>query len=90
MFLILGDSNLHLQIVMKEYRNELKDHVEPYIFKRTAELKGSISAEHGMGFMKGKYLHLAKPPGTVALMRELKKLLDPNGILNPYKIFPSH
>ncbi|XP_023310421.1 D-2-hydroxyglutarate dehydrogenase, mitochondrial-like [Anoplophora glabripennis] len=86
----LGDSNLHLQIEMKEYRKELKDYVEPYIFKRTAELKGSISAEHGMGFIKGKYLNLAKPASSIALMRELKKILDPNGILNPYKIFPSH
>ncbi|KAJ8918437.1 hypothetical protein NQ315_008134 [Exocentrus adspersus] len=81
----LGDSNLHLQIEMNEYRPDLKDFIEPYIFKRVSEFNGSISAEHGLGFIKGKYLNLAKPAGCVALMRSLKKLLDPNGILNPYK-----
>ncbi|KAJ8954511.1 hypothetical protein NQ318_000742 [Aromia moschata] len=84
----LGDGNLHLQIQMKEYSKELKELAEPYIYKRTAELKGSISAEHGMGFMKRRYLDLAKPPSSVSLMRDLKKLFDPNGILNPYKVFP--
>ncbi|KAJ8929677.1 hypothetical protein NQ314_017604 [Rhamnusium bicolor] len=73
---------------MAEFSKELKAHVEPYIYKRTAELNGSISAEHGMGFMKANHLDLAKSPSSVNLMKDLKKLFDPKGILNPYKVFP--
>lgn len=50
-------------------------------------MKGSISSEHGIGFLKTKYLSMIKDPNTIELMRSLKKTLDPNGILNPYKIF---
>ncbi|KAJ8971406.1 hypothetical protein NQ317_005522 [Molorchus minor] len=69
----LGDSNLHLQIQMKEYSQELRALAEPYIYKRTAELKGSISAEHGMGFMKRNYLKLAKSSSYVSQMRGSEK-----------------
>lgn len=51
-------------------------------------MNGSISAEHGLGFLKAKYLELAKPNSNVDLMYKLKKLMDPKGILNPYKVFP--
>ncbi len=51
--------------------------------------RGSISAEHGIGSLKAKYLAShARGPGEVALMRRLKALFDPNGILNPYKMMP--
>ncbi|KAJ8954510.1 hypothetical protein NQ318_000741 [Aromia moschata] len=83
----LGDGNLHLQIEANQFSKELKAHIEPYIFERTTELKGSISAEHGIGFLKAKYLNLARPKSTVDLMKGVKQMLDPKGILNPYKVF---
>ncbi|CAG9814443.1 unnamed protein product [Phaedon cochleariae] len=83
----LGDGNIHLQIQLKEYSDELKRHVEPYIYERITALKGSISAEHGIGFMKAKYLDMVKPKSSLNLMREMKRLMDPQGILNPYKVF---
>lgn len=84
----LGDCNIHLQIDVDEFSKDIKNYIEPYIFKRVMELKGSISAEHGMGFSKGKYLNDAKSGEYVLLMKCLKTMLDPNGILNPYKVFP--
>ena len=45
--------------------------------------QGSISAEHGIGVMKRAYLPLARTPEEIALMRTLKRALDPKGILNP-------
>nr|XP_023019728.1 D-2-hydroxyglutarate dehydrogenase, mitochondrial-like [Leptinotarsa decemlineata] len=84
----LGDGNVHLQIQLEEYSEDLKRHVEPYIFERIAAYKGSISAEHGIGFMKAKYLKMVKPKTTLDSMKNLKIMLDPKGILNPYKILP--
>ncbi|KAK6150607.1 hypothetical protein DH2020_015539 [Rehmannia glutinosa] len=50
---------------------------------------GSISAEHGLGLMKANKIHYSKSAETVQLMAAIKKLLDPNGILNPYKVLPT-
>lgn len=83
-----GDGNLHLQVEFKEYSQEIKSFIEPYIFEQVKAFNGSISAEHGMGFLKAQYLNLTRSPNTIRLMQDIKKLLDPNGILNPYKMFP--
>ena len=45
-----------------------------------------MSAEHGIGFKKTKFLHYSKDASAISLMKEIKKLMDPNGILNPYKV----
>lgn len=87
-FFLIGDGNVHLQITMDHLDAEIKSYLEPYIYKRVLELKGSISAEHGMGFTKGKYLDIVKTPQYSTIMKTLKQQLDPNGILNPYKVFP--
>ena len=47
----------------------------------------SISAEHGIGSLKRDFLHLSRSPEEIALMRTIKQAMDPNGILNPGKIF---
>ena len=57
--------------------------LEPFIFEWTLAAQGSISAEHGLGQSKAAWLPRAKPPAVVAVMRGLKALLDPAGILNP-------
>ncbi|XP_067641624.1 D-2-hydroxyglutarate dehydrogenase, mitochondrial isoform X1 [Eurosta solidaginis] len=82
----LGDSNLHLNITCPEFTPEIYKCVEPFVYEFTSQLKGSISAEHGIGFLKRNYLKYSKSPAAIEKMREMKQLLDPNGILNPYKV----
>ncbi|XP_075157151.1 D-2-hydroxyglutarate dehydrogenase, mitochondrial-like [Haematobia irritans] len=82
----LGDLNLHLNVSCDEYSPKLHKLLEPFVYEYTAQLKGSISAEHGIGFLKTKYLKHSKSPEAIAMMRDMKKMLDPNGILNPYKV----
>eukprot|EP00047_Mylnosiga_fluctuans_P022669 m.124067 g.124067 ORF g.124067 m.124067 type:complete len:493 (-) comp9342_c0_seq4:1100-2578(-) len=84
----LGDGNLHLNITSKEYNPELFSRIEPFVYEFAAGVRGSISAEHGLGLMKAHDIHYSKPPAAVAAMKELKALFDPNGILNPYKTLP--
>ena len=54
----------------------------------TAKRGGSISAEHGIGYMKPDKLHYSKQQESIEIMHGLKELLDPRGILNPYKVLP--
>ena len=49
---------------------------------------GSISAEHGIGLMKARCLSYSKGPVAVELMRRIKGVVDPAGIMNPYKVLP--
>jgi D-2-hydroxyglutarate dehydrogenase len=50
--------------------------------------RGSISAEHGLGVSKAEFIGLSKSPEMVGLMRQIKGMFDPNGIINPYKMLP--
>jgi len=52
------------------------------------ELDGSISAEHGVGIAKNKYLKYSRNPEEIEMMRRIKEVFDPKGILNPYKVLP--
>lgn len=81
----LGDSNLHVHVLYKECKKEIRNRIEPFIYNYTANLKGSISAERGIGFLKKKYLKNSKSNEALKLMKQLKTAIDPNGILNPYK-----
>eukprot|EP00466_Bigelowiella_natans_P011716 jgi/Bigna1/92760/estExt_fgenesh1_pm.C_650013 len=85
----LGDGNLHLNVTTREFDPDVFSQIEPYIFERVSSMKGSISAEHGVGRAKAEYLHMSKSENTVQLMRAMKQLLDPNGVMNPYKMFPA-
>lgn len=58
------------------------------LIKQVMNLKGSMSAEHGLGFLKRHYFPLSKPDSVVRVMKNLKMMFDPNGIMNPYKVFP--
>ena len=86
----IGDGNLHVNIVYPPttQREELEKILEPYCFEWLKKEKGSISAEHGIGFMKANYLKYAKDDNTIKYMRMIKDIFDPNRILNPYKMFP--
>ncbi|XP_007532050.3 D-2-hydroxyglutarate dehydrogenase, mitochondrial isoform X2 [Erinaceus europaeus] len=85
----LGDGNLHLNVTAEAYSAELCAALEPYVYEWTAARRGSVSAEHGLGFRKKDVIGYSKPPAALELMRQLKGLLDPKGILNPYKTLPT-
>ncbi|XP_047311846.1 D-2-hydroxyglutarate dehydrogenase, mitochondrial [Impatiens glandulifera] len=84
----LGDGNLHLNISLPKYDDAVFAQIEPYVYEWTSKHRGSISAEHGMGLMKASKIYYSKAPETVHLMASIKKLVDPNAILNPYKVLP--
>ncbi|GLT82710.1 hypothetical protein SLE2022_010680 [Rubroshorea leprosula] len=84
----LGDANLHLDISAPKYDDKILAQIEPYVYEWTSKHRGSISAEHGLGLMKANKIFYSKSPETVQLMTSIKKLLDPLGILNPYKVLP--
>lgn len=83
----MGDSNIHLNVECDSYSEKVHQLIEPFIYEFTMKLKGSISAEHGIGFEKKNYLKVYKQQEAFDLMKQLKMVMDPNGILNPYKIF---
>lgn len=84
----LGDGNLHLNISLPQYDDAVFAQIEPYVYEWTSKHRGSISAEHGLGLMKANKIYYSKSPETVHLMASIKKLVDPNAILNPYKVLP--
>lgn len=84
----LGDGNLHLNISAPKYDDKLLEQIEPFVYEWTARHRGSISAEHGLGLMKANEIYYSKPAEAVQIMASFKKLLDINGILNPYKVLP--
>ena len=87
----LGDGNIHYNVnqpVGADKEEFLKrwDDVNATVFAVVKKYGGSISAEHGVGVMKRDLLPTVKDPVALDLMRNLKRLLDPNGILNPGKV----
>ncbi|KAL1491329.1 hypothetical protein ABEB36_011940 [Hypothenemus hampei] len=84
----LGDGNIHFQVSCREFSQEILQKIEPFVYEYTSKLRGSISAEHGIGFRKPKYVHYSKSPESIVIMKQLKTLFDPKGILNPYKVLP--
>jgi FAD/FMN-containing dehydrogenase len=87
----VGDGNIHYNVTQPEGADKERflarwDEVNAVVFAVVKKFGGSISAEHGVGVMKRDILHLYKDPVALELMRGLKKMLDPNGILNPGKV----
>jgi FAD/FMN-containing dehydrogenase len=76
----VGDNNLHVFITTGKHEDLEKIHDLSYGV--TGKYGGSISAEHGIGALKSKYLHHSRSPAELALMRTLKRALDPQNILN--------
>ena len=58
------------------------------VFALALSLGGTLSGEHGIGLAKREFMTQAVPPATLALMRQLKAVFDPDGILNPGKLLP--
>ncbi len=89
----IGDGNLHLNILKPE--NLSKDEffakcatVNQWVFETVQKYNGSISAEHGVGMTKRDYLGYSRSAEEVVYMKGIKAVFDPNGIMNPGKIFP--
>jgi len=82
----VADGNLHASVGMAGHSVAAED-IEDAFYEVASRRRGSISAEHGIGSLKRKYLHLTRSAAEIALMRSIKDAMDPNGILNPGKIF---
>ncbi|XP_034236299.1 D-2-hydroxyglutarate dehydrogenase, mitochondrial-like isoform X2 [Thrips palmi] len=85
----IGDGNIHLNITSKEYSKEIMNNIEPFVYEWTSKFGGSVSAEHGIGLKKTGAVHFCKPPQAIQLMHQIKNVMDPNGIMNPYKVLPA-
>lgn len=86
----VGDGNVHPQIALnleneEEHRNYIKAKEE--IYELTIRLGGTLSAEHGIGAEKKKYLSMAVDSNAIEYMKKIKYVFDPKNILNPNKIF---
>lgn len=85
----VGDGNLHLNVSAPGgYSDDVLQLIEPFVYSWTASKAGSISAEHGLGLMKANCIQYSKPPEAIQLMANMKAMLDPHHILNPYKVLP--
>ena len=86
-----GDGNIHVNLMLDPAdpaELERAAHAERELFEQVVALEGSISGEHGIGFSKARYLSIELSAEEIALMKRVKAAFDPNGILNPGKIFP--
>ncbi|TBW03970.1 FAD-binding oxidoreductase [Azotobacter chroococcum] len=88
----IGDGNLHLNILKPDAM--AKDEffakcatVNKWVFEIVQKYNGSISAEHGVGMTKRDYLGYSRSEAEIAYMKAVKAVFDPNGIMNPGKIF---
>jgi glycolate oxidase len=86
-----GDGNLHVNIIRDTLDETTWNEVVPKgireIFALCVELKGTISGEHGIGYVQKSYMDIPFDPTQLALQKSIKALFDPNGILNPGKMF---
>jgi glycolate oxidase len=85
-----GDGNIHVNFVVDRNNADEVARARQCVsetFKLSVELGGTISGEHGIGYVKAPYLDYALDPPTLAIMKAIKKVFDPNGILNPGKMF---
>jgi glycolate oxidase len=86
-----GDGNLHVNIIKGDLSDEKWDNELPIaireLFTEVVKLGGTISGEHGIGLVQKPFMDIAFPEFTLNLMREIKRVFDPKGILNPGKIF---
>jgi FAD/FMN-containing dehydrogenase len=81
----LGDGNFHVNVLGPEADDYRCDEA---VLRLVAEVGGSISAEHGVGVAKRRWLGLTRSAAEIETMRELKRTLDPHGILNPGAVLP--
>jgi FAD/FMN-containing dehydrogenase len=81
----LGDGNVHVNVLGLEPGD---DTVDEAVLRLAAECDGTISAEHGVGRAKARWLELVRPAGELRAMEQIKRALDPDGLLNPGVVLP--
>jgi glycolate oxidase len=86
-----GDGNLHVNIIKgdltdEQWNGSIKQGIME-IFELTKKLGGTLSGEHGIGLVQKEYMSIVFDETQMRLMKEIKKIFDPNNILNPGKIF---
>ncbi len=85
-----GDGNIHVNFMCDRENPESIARARKCVaetFKLSVELGGTISGEHGIGYVNSQYMHYAIDQPTLEIMKGIKKVFDPNGILNPGKMF---
>ncbi|HKK56013.1 FAD-binding oxidoreductase [Marinobacter sp.] len=88
----IGDGNLHLNILKPEDMDkedffEKCQQVNKWVFEIVQRHEGSVSAEHGVGMTKKAYLEYTRSAAEIAYLKGIKQVFDPNGVMNPGKIF---
>ncbi|MGH8032040.1 MAG: FAD-binding oxidoreductase [Luteimonas sp.] len=88
----IGDGNLHINVLQPDAVDDAAfvaqcEHVTKLLASMLHKHGGSISAEHGIGLVKKRYLNSTRSPEEIAVMRGIKAVLDPTGIMNPGKLF---
>ncbi|KAF7125459.1 hypothetical protein CNMCM5793_001698 [Aspergillus hiratsukae] len=73
----MGDSNLHLNISVRQYNKEVEKAIEPWVYEWIQKRNGSISAEHGLGLAKKEFIGYSQNDTMLKLMKQLKALYDP-------------
>ncbi|GIX32876.1 MAG: lactate dehydrogenase [Lysobacterales bacterium] len=87
----IGDGNLHVNILFEAEDRDERMRAESCaeaLMQQVLALGGALSGEHGIGLSKRPFLAAALDPMTATLWRELKRVFDPDGILNPGKLLP--
>lgn len=86
-----GDGNIHANVMINKEDPDQVSRATDAVFElmqAAVEMGGTITGEHGVGYTKAKFMPLAFTPESIDLMKQIKRTLDPNGILNPGKMFP--
>jgi FAD/FMN-containing dehydrogenase len=87
----VGDGNLHVNFAADTDTPEIRQDIEMAsgeILKLALSLGGTISGEHGIGYIKKKYVPLELSATSLSIQKKIKQVLDPLNIMNPEKIFP--
>jgi len=85
-----GDGNIHVNVMVDRTDADELGRAEKAveeIFKLTIELGGTLSGEHGVGITKAPYIGMELSSGAIDVMKRIKQVLDPKGIMNPGKVF---
>jgi FAD/FMN-containing dehydrogenase len=88
----VGDGNLHVNVLKPADMDDAQfwsncHAADTIVFTIVQRYRGSISAEHGVGLLKRDFIHFTRSKSEIDIMRGIKAVLDPKGIMNPGKIF---
>lgn len=82
----LGDNNIHIAVLADGCKTTFAKIIEKHVYESLIPFSGAISAEHGIGLEKKPYLAISRTAEEINLMKSLKKMMDPQNILNPGKV----